>query len=522
MADSSPHEASFIEMRQINKSFGAVHALEGADLELRRGEIHGLLGGNGAGKTTLMNVLYGLYRADSGDILKDGAPVEIRSPKDALDHGIGMVHQRFLQIETFTVVENVVLGETLEHHWRLDLGPERRRIEQLSSQFGLQADPKATVASLPMGVRQRVEILKALFRGVRLLILDEPTTNLTPQEVDSLFASLRTMVDQGMTVVFITHKLREVMAVCDRISVLRNGRCRMTVARHEAQEESLIHEMVGDELDVASSLVFADRAAPTPQAEKMDLPPALQVSDLNVVDKKEIPLVRDASFEVDQGEILGIAGVAGNGQKALVESLLNIRPRLRGQIKLSTADATGLDTRRLLEAGMAYIPEDRFRDGSLPTASVADNLILGAQRQPPYARRGLLNGEIVHQSALDLITEYSIRTQGPSEVAARLSGGNLQRMLIARAFARPVRVLIAHNPTGGLDIASVEFVYRQLLERCRQGMACLLVSDDLDELLLLSHRLAVIYRGALVGEVTRESYDKYEIGRMMSGASAGD
>ncbi|MBW7882376.1 MAG: ABC transporter ATP-binding protein [Caldilineaceae bacterium] len=506
---------SLLHLQGVRKSFGAVTALHDVDLQLLPGQVHGLLGGNGAGKTTLMNIVYGLYRPDAGTILLNGQPVEIRSPRHAIDHGIGMVHQHFLQIPTYSVTQNVVLGSRLNNWPALRLAEPAARIRELSSRFGLAVDPWATIEGLPMGVRQRVEILKALYRGVRVLILDEPTTNLTPQEVDQLFESLRLMVRDGMSVVFITHKLREAMSVCDTITVLREGRHILTEPGHQMTEERIVNAMVGGEVPVHESLQFASdaRKAIVHAAGKQKV---FQVSDLEVMGDSGAPAVRNVSFDIHAGEILGVAGVAGNGQVELLEGLLNIRP-YRGRVMLDGKDLGGRTTGELLAAGIAYVPEDRLQDGFLPRANVAQNLILGYQRRAPYSRNGMLNWRTILSTAQRLIQEYQIRTQGPKETAANLSGGNIQRVMLARAFEHPRRLLMIHNPTSGLDIPSVEAVYRRLVKFKEAGMAILLVSDDLDELLLLSDRLGILYRGELVRTLQRHVFDKYAIGRYMSG-----
>jgi simple sugar transport system ATP-binding protein len=507
------NDVTLLTMTGIRKSFGTLVALNDVNFQLQRREIHGLLGGNGAGKTTLMNILYGLYKADGGEIRLRGQAVEIQSPRDALQHGIGMVHQHFLQVQRFTVVENIVLGTAVKSRLTLKLDEETQRIKDLAERFGLEVDPLAVVEDLPMGARQKVEILKALYRGVDVLILDEPTTSLTPQEVDGLFQSLRLMVNEGLSIVFITHKLREVLSVCDRISVLRNGQNVLTLRRDEATEEAFVRAMVGEEMDLANSVMFSAAERAPVVSER----PILRVADLRVNGEGNVPLVDNVTLAVREGEILGVAGVAGNGQRELAEAILGLRPLAAGQVFIGDLNVATTPTAQLLEQGLSYIPEDRLHDGALPQATVAHNLILGTQHQPPYSHRGFLNWGTIFQTAERLIGEYNIKTSGPHEAAANLSGGNIQRLLVARAFSRPSRLLLAHNPTRGLDIPSMDYVYTKLLERKQQGMATLLISEDLDELLLMSDRIAVIYRGAIVGVLQRGAFDKYEIGRMMSG-----
>lgn len=509
-----------LAMRAIRKSFGPVQALDEVDLQLQEQEILGLLGGNGAGKTTLMNVLYGLYRPDGGEIAVRGRPVEIRSPRDALAYGIGMVHQQFLQVANFTVAENIVLGLPLSNRPRLDLAREEQKILALAERFGLEINPRERIEGLPMGIRQRVEILKALYRGVRILILDEPTTNLTPQQVEALFASLKTMVEQGLSVIFITHKLREVLSVCSRIAVLRHGRNVLAVARSEATEATLVQAMVGEELDVERSLLFAGRdpAAGEPVVQPAG-EPALKVEALRIAAPGGPDLVSGCSFTVRPGEIFGIAGVAGNGQIELVEGLLGIQPLAGGRVEIGGLEVRAGATEKLWQRGVAYVPENKWTDGVLPAATVSQNLILGAQRQGLYGNGRLLNWKAIRRASANLIEQFSIKTPGPDETAANLSGGNIQRLLLARALSQARILLVAHNPTQGLDIPSMEFTYRRLLAGSRQGLAILLLSEDLDELFLLCRRIAVLYRGQIAGILEREAFDKYRIGRLMSGTA---
>jgi ABC-type uncharacterized transport system ATPase subunit len=508
--------STILEMRGVRKSFGTVVALDDVSLQLNSNEIRGLLGGNGAGKTTLMNILYGLYKPDAGEIYLHDEKVEIQSPKDAISYGIGMVHQHFLQIDSYTVTENIVLGTSLKNRPTLNLDQEERRIRDLSERFGLEVNPRALIEELPMGIRQRVEILKALYRGVDVLILDEPTTNLTPQEVEFLFQSLRVMVEEGMSVVFITHKLKEVLSVCDRISVLRDGKNVVTLPRGEASEETLVRAMVGAKLEVEESLLFSETGLDQEVAQ-VGQKPVLRVEGLQIVNEENMPLVKDCFFQIHDKEIFGIAGVAGNGQQELVEGLMGIRPIADGQVSIHGVSIVGIETRDLLEMGLTYIPEDRLQDGFLPTANVAQNLILGYQRLEPYNNRRFLDWKAIFRTARELISEYNIITPSAAEAAANLSGGNIQRLMLARAFSHPARLLVAHNPTRGLDISSTEFVYSKLLERKEQGMATLLLSDDLDELIRLCDRIATIYRGQIVGVLERSEFNKYELGRMMSG-----
>jgi simple sugar transport system ATP-binding protein len=522
-----------LSMEGIRKTFGPVVALDGVDLTVGRSEVHGLLGGNGAGKTTLMNVLYGLYRPDDGSVVLDGSPVDIRDPRDAISHGIGMVHQNFLQVDTYTVTENVVLGTSLPSWPTVDLKEPATRIAELSERFGLTVDPSARVANLSVGLRQRVEILKALYRGAKVLVLDEPTTNLTPQEVDSLFGSLRAIVDEGMSVVFITHKIRETMAVCDALTVMRDGKRVGTVRRADTSAAELATLMVGDDAAVGrvTEVVTAGmgapevaRAAGAPKqylsGEARDLgdaPVRVSVRELVVQNDHGVPAVHDVGFEVRRGEIVGIAGVAGNGQVELAEGVSGVRGLHSGSVGVDGEPLAGRPTAVWLESGVAYVPEDRHRDGILPSASIMENLVLGAQRSVRFRKGPFVDWSAARRHAEEAIRTYSVKASGPSAPAAALSGGNMQRVILARAFSHRPGFLILHNPTRGLDIPSTQFVYDRVREAAAEHSAVLLMSEDLDELTHLCDRVLVLYSGRIVGERRRGHYDQYELGRLMAG-----
>ncbi len=503
-------------MKGITKAFDKSLALDSVQFELNTGEIHGLLGGNGAGKTTLMNILYGLYKMDSGEVFLHDKKISVQSPKNALDLKIGMVHQHFLQIPTFSVIENIVLGTKIQKNLSMDLSEEEKKIKDIQKRFNLDMDLQAMVEDLPMGTRQKIEIMKALYRGVEILILDEPTTNLTPQEVDDLFTSLRVMVKEGLSIVFITHKLREVLSVCDRISVLRNGKNVITLDRSDASEEAFVRGMVGDEMDIDKSVIFA-RGKDRVDVIKDDNEKILSVSGISVLTPDGIARIKDINFQVGKGEILGISGVAGNGQRELAEAIVGVSAVSTGEVIFDGNSIQASATDRRLSSGIAYIPEDRLHDGFLPKASVAHNLILGYHKTRPYSKNSIIDWKTVFTKSEELISTYNIKTSGPGDIGGKLSGGNIQRVLIARAFSKPSKLLVAHNPTRGLDIPSMDFVYSRLLEMKSQGMGTLLISEDLDELLLLCDRIAVIYRGEIVGTLKRSQFEKYQIGRMMSG-----
>jgi len=505
---------TILQMHQVNKTFDKVRALSNVDFELKHNEILGLLGGNGAGKTTLMNILYGLYRMDSGEVILNDKPITILSPKDAIQHGIGMVHQHFLQINNYTVLENIILGSKVSHPLSSNYKEEEATIEKLCERFGLEIDLSARVETLPMGTRQKVEILKALYRGVKILILDEPTTNLIPQEVDSLFETLKIMVREGLSIVFITHKLREVLSICDRITVLREGKNVISLTRKDASDEMLVRAMVGEGMDLNKSIMFTDRGeitSATPVAE------VLKLEGVNKFNQEKIQELTNISLSIKSGEIFGIAGVAGNGQRELAEIVMGIQPVNSGTIHFNDEEITTLSTKERIAYGFVYIPEDRLSDGFLNKASVAHNLILGYHNLEPYSKGGIINWKNVNESSSKMISEYQIKTTGPDEIGGNLSGGNIQRVMIARAFSQSSKLMIAHNPTRGLDIPSMDFVYQKLLEHSNNGTTTLLLSEDLDELLLICNRIAVMYRGKVVGILPKEKFEKYEIGRLMSG-----
>lgn len=514
-------EKKLLEVKSVSKTFGNTRALRDVSWSVREGEIHGLLGENGAGKTTLMNIVYGLYKPDKGEIYINGARVSVDSPHDALSHKIGMVHQHFTLVADFTVLENVILGMKQEGNFLTEgLKEEKEKLEKLSAGFGLEIPIQSKVRELPVGVQQRVEILRALFRGASILILDEPTANLVPSEVDKLFISLRAMVDKGLTIVFITHKIREAMSVCDRITVLKSGQIVETFATKSTTAEQLVALMVGKEIETEKSILFskhADESTVTSRSEK----PVLTICDLDVSKDKKLLAIKNCSLEVYGGEIVGIAGISGNGQKELLDSILKLRSREKGEVFIAGRNTKGLTTCQIYDMGVVYVPEDRLREGVLPLVSVADNLILGRHKNTPFCEKkfGLswLDSKQVSSVSKQLIDDYHIKTPDEKAVAGILSGGNIQRLMLARAFSQESKLVIAHNPTRGLDIASVEFVLEKIVEFKRKGAAVLYLSEDLDELLLICDRIAVIYKGEIVGTSTKEKFDKYKIGLAMLG-----
>ena len=514
--DAAPGGAAppLLRMRGIRKTFGPVVALKDVDFTVGPREVHGLLGGNGAGKTTLMNVLYGLYAPDAGTIEIDGAPVVIASPKDAIAAGVGMVHQTFLQVDVFTVAENVVLGTDTSG---VDVNG---RIRELSERFGLAVDPAARIGDLPVGVRQRVEILKALYRGAKILVLDEPTTNHTPQEVDALFGSMRAIVDEGMSVVLITHKIRETMAACDRMTIMRDGAWIATVDAADTSPEDLAARMVGaapasdETADVAlGGTEIGDATLDVPEVTG---PVRVVGSRLTVPGTGGKAVVEDVSIELCEGEILGIAGVAGNGQVELAETLTGCRPA-HGSLTLDGTELVGRPTEAWLRAGVVYVPEDRQRDGILPGADITENLVLGAHRT--RAKAGLIDWGRARREAVEAISEFAVKTPSAATACGQLSGGNIQRVILARAFAHNPKMLLLHNPTRGLDIASTQFVYDRIRAAAAGGCSVIVISEDLDEVIALADRIRVAYSGRLVGDFARGHADPYELGRLMTGVS---
>lgn len=499
--------APTLELRSITKRFPGVLANDHIDLTLEQGEIHALLGENGAGKTTLMNILYGLYEPDEGEIWVKGERVQIDEPSDAIASGIGMVHQHFMLIPVFTVTENVMLGEeSTRAGGILNREEAAARVQEISEQYGLQVDPKAYVEDLPVGVQQRVEIIKLLYRHADILILDEPTAVLTPQEADELFKIMRSLSSQGKSIIFITHKLREVLMVADRITVMRRGVVVGTTTPAKASQARLAEMMVGREVQLE-----VDKG----QAETGDV--VLQVEDLMVLDDRHQVAVDGVSFEVRAGEILGVAGVQGNGQTELVEALTGLRKPLSGHVRMLDEDVTGASPRRITELGTAHVPEDRQRDGLVLTYPVEDNLALNTYYLPPFTRGVVLQRESIEQIAETLIKEFDIRTPSPLTPAGSLSGGNQQKLIVAREFSRPIKLLIASQPTRGLDVGSIEYIHKRILEKRGEGTAVLLVSPELDEVMELSDRIAVMYRGEVVAVLSAERATKEYVGLLMAG-----
>ena len=501
-----PERSPVLEMRHVTKRFPGVVANDDVNFDLREGEVHALLGENGAGKSTLMNILYGLYHPDEGEIAIKGKPVRLGSPSAAIDAGVGMVHQHFMLIPVMTVAENIVLGqEPTEGGVVLDMREAEARVREISDRYGLAVDPRARIDEITVGQQQRVEILKALYREADILVLDEPTAVLTPQEAQELFDVVRSLTERGKSIVFISHKLNEVLEIADRITVLRRGKLIETLPGEGATEESLARLMVGREVLL--------RVAKTP-AHPAE--PLLEVEDLHVVDDRGIEKVRGVSFAVRAGEIVGIAGIDGNGQTELIDAMTGLHPVGSGTVRVAGRDVTKESAHGHLESGLGHIPEDRQRRGLVLEYSIAENFALHDYRSPPASRYGWLFPRRLVERARSLIRQFDVRGGGASTRAGALSGGNQQKVVLAREIERDPKVLIAAQPTRGLDVGAIEFVHRRLIEERDEGRGILLVSLELDEILSLSDRILVMYEGEIVGEFPPSATEE-EVGIAMSG-----
>jgi len=497
-----------LELRGITKTFGAFTANDSIDLKVETGQIHAILGENGAGKSTLMNIVYGLLKADSGEILIDGKEVNISEPSDALSVGIGMVHQHFMLVPVFSVAENIMLGHEKSNKLRvLDLDQARAAIRSISEDFGLQVDPDAIVESLPVGIQQKVEIIKALIYEAKVLILDEPTAVLTPQETDELLNTMRDLKSKGTSIIFITHKLREVRAVADQITIIRRGKVIAAVSPQTSEGE-LASMMVGRAVDLAPDKYSHEMGGAI-----------LEVTNLTVRDSLGTSIVKGVNFHVNAGEVLAIAGVQGNGQSELARALINLEDHIEGSIVVDGKEIRGSSIKQSLHAGIAFIPESRELDGVIGSFSIAENLILDLHEQAPYSKGINLSAKVMHSEAEKRVTEFDIRTQSIMDAVSTLSGGNKQKVVIARELSRPIKVLVASQPTRGLDVGSIEFVHERILAERDAGRGVILFSTELDEVLALADRIAVMYRGEILdivdSKVTRE-----ELGLLMAGITS--
>ncbi|WP_146363718.1 ABC transporter ATP-binding protein [Arthrobacter yangruifuii] len=497
-----------LELKGITKRFGALVANDHIDLVVEPGQVHSLLGENGAGKSTLMNVLYGLYEPTEGEILVDDRPVTFNGPSDAMAAGIGMVHQHFMLVPVFTVAENVALGnETTKLAGMLNLEQTKRRIREISDQYGFDVDPDAVVEDLPVGVQQRVEIIKALIRDAEVLILDEPTAVLTPRETDELLGIMRQLTEDGKSVVFISHKLREVKAVSDVITVIRRGKV-VGSADPSASTTELASLMVG-----RSVSLNLNKAAATPGEE------TFVVENLTIASATGPALLDGVSFGIRRGEILAVAGVQGNGQTELTEAIMGLQDHVTGSIRLNGEELVGRRTRDIINSGVGFVPEDRNVDGLVGTFSVAENLVLNRYDQAPFARGVSLRPAVIEANAAEKITEFDIRTQSAATAAGTLSGGNQQKVVMARELSRPLQLFIASQPTRGVDVGSIEFLHRRIISERDVGTPVMIVSTELDEVLELADRIAVLYGGRLMGIVPADT-SRDVLGQMMAGMSA--
>jgi simple sugar transport system ATP-binding protein len=497
-----------LEMRGINKRFPGVLASDHVDFDVYPGEVHTLLGENGAGKSTLMKILYGLYEADEGEVRLNGQSLKIKSPTDAIEHGIGMIHQHFMLVPSLTVAENVALGLKSSRGVLTDLDVVSKRIVELGETYGLHVDPSTPIWQMAVGEQQRVEIIKALYRDARLLILDEPTAVLTPQEVDQLFVTLRQLADDGRGLIFISHKLHEVLALSTRITVLRHGKVTGSVDVEGATRQSLAQMMVGRAVKLAPDKT---------EAKPGEI--ALEIRGLRVARDRGGDGVRGLDLDVHRGEIVGVAGVSGNGQMLLAEAIAGLRVPTAGSIKIAGTDVVGMTPRHVRDVGLSYVPEKRMKDGAIGDFSVAENMILIDHNESRYLNGGLYNFAAINEHCQQLVDEYAVKTPSIETPAKNLSGGNIQKMIIAREFSGTPEVLVAAQPTRGVDIGAAEYIHTRLIEQRDQNTAILMISEDLDEIFGVSDRVAVMYEGRVMGIVDPKTATRQQVGLMMAGVS---
>ncbi len=499
--------APVLELRGITKRFPGVLANDHIDLTVEKGEIHALLGENGAGKTTLMNILYGLYRPDEGEIFVNGQKLDVRSPIDAIKAGVGMVHQHFMLVPVFTVTENVMLGEEyVKAGGILDRKKAADKIREISNTYKLDINPDAYISDIPVGMQQRVEIIKLLFREANILIMDEPTAVLTPQEVDELFKIMHTMIEQGKSIIFITHKLGEVMEIADRITVIRGGKVVGSTTPGESDLNDLASMMVGRDVKLE-----VDKSASNPGNI------VLEVDNLKVLDPLGAVAVDNMTFNVREGEVLGVAGVQGNGQTELVRAITGLTQAIDGKVLLCGEDITRFSPRKITEIGSAHIPEDRQKDGLVLGFPISDNLVLNTYYLDPNSKGIWMNQKIINENSRNLVESFDIRTPSPFVPASNLSGGNQQKVIVAREFSRPIKFLVASQPTRGLDVGSIEYIHKRLIQKRDEGCAILLVSTELDEVMQLSDRIAVVYRGKVLDILDAKNATKEIVGLLMAG-----
>ncbi|WP_337189734.1 ABC transporter ATP-binding protein [Bacillus dakarensis] len=493
-------------MNNIRKEFPGIVANDNITLQLKKGEIHALLGENGAGKSTLMNVLFGLYQPEEGEIKVKGQPVKITDPNVANRLGIGMVHQHFMLVHNFTVTENIILGSEPTKSGKINISDAAKKVDELSKQYGLSVDPYAKIEDISVGMQQRVEILKTLYRGAEILIFDEPTAVLTPQEIKELIQIMDRLVKEGKSIILITHKLKEIMEVCDRCTVIRKGKGIGTVNISETNPDHLAELMVGREVHFK-----VDKKEAVPKDVE------LEIKDLVVMDARNIPSVNGLNLSVKAGEILGIAGVDGNGQTELIEGITGLRKVKSGSIKINGKEVVNLSSRKITETGVGHIPQDRHKHGLVLDYTIGENMVLQTYYQKPFSKSGILNFNTIYEKAKQLIKEYDVRTPSEYTPARALSGGNQQKAIIAREVDRSPSLLIAAQPTRGLDVGAIEFIHSKLIEERDKGKAVLLVSFELDEIMNLSDRIAVIYEGKIVAVVDPKETNEQELGLLMAG-----
>lgn len=499
-----------VEMRGVTKRFPGIVANDSISLELRKGEVHALLGENGAGKSTLMNILFGLYQPEEGDILVNGERVVIDGPNKAIKLGIGMVHQHFKLVHPFTVAENIILGSEPRKGLAINIRQAAAEVQRLSELYGLKVDPYAKIEDISVGMQQRVEILKTLYRGADIIILDEPTAVLTPQEIEELLDIMRNLVAQGKSIILITHKLKEIMAIADRVTIIRRGKVVGSVATGETTPQALAEAMVGRNVSFEIA-----------KGESRTGGPVLQVKDVTVKDARGLKALNEISLEVRSGEILGVAGVDGNGQSELIQALTGLKKMESGQIMLNGKDLSNRTPRTISEAGISLIPEDRHKHGLVLDFSMRENMALSTYFKPPFSKNGFMNEGAMEEHAQRLIREFDVRTPGTHTKARSLSGGNQQKAIIAREVDKNPDLLIAAQPTRGLDVGAIEFIHKRLVEQRNKGKGVLLVSFELDEILKLSDRIIVMYEGRVVGEVRPDETNDQELGLMMAGSTKG-
>jgi general nucleoside transport system ATP-binding protein len=496
-----------IEMLNIRKEFPGIVANDNITLQVKKGEIHALLGENGAGKSTLMNVLFGLYQPEKGEIRVKGETVKITDPNVANDLGIGMVHQHFMLVDKFTVTENIILGSEPKKNGKIDMEKAINEVKQISEQYGLAVDPLAKIEDISVGMQQRVEILKTLYRGADTLIFDEPTAVLTPQEIKELIQIMRKLISEGKSIILITHKLKEILEVCDNCTVIRRGKGIGTVNVSDTNEEQLASMMVGREVNFK-----VEKTAAKPEH------PVLKVSNLTVEDARKVVVVNDLNLEVRAGEVVGIAGVDGNGQTELIEALTGLRKASSGEIKLNDKDITNNPPRKITESGVGHIPEDRHKHGLVLDFSIGENMVLQTYYKKPFSKAGILNFTEIFTKAKSLIKAFDVRTPSEHTPARALSGGNQQKAIIAREVDRSPDLLIAAQPTRGLDVGAIEFIHSKLIDERDKGRAVLLISFELEEILNVSDRIAVIYEGKIVAVVNPKDTNEQELGLLMAGS----